>query len=114
MHISEPMISVMENAVTHGDWGPWDFCPTGSYAAGMQLKVWIAQTAPDAWYYVTEHILNISRLTTVLVVMPNHIGFAQIHSQLTQSVSIKALWYSIGQDGISHSTDSHWGENPLF
>ena len=48
--------------------------------------------------------LDISRLTTV--VMPNHIGFAQIYSKGIESVA-KALLDSNEHDGISHSTDGN-------
>ena len=30
---------IMTDMYDEGDWGNWDTCPTGSYAAGIQLEV---------------------------------------------------------------------------
>ena len=38
-------------------------------------------------------------------------GFAQLYSQVTESVA-KAIWDSNRQDCISHSTEGNGGENP--
>ena len=39
-HVELNELSVtITNGLDVGDWGAWDTCPTGSYAAGIQLQV---------------------------------------------------------------------------
>ena len=55
---STELYAPMTDMYDEGDWGSYDTCPTGSYAAGIQLKVSIKMLLTDRHMLWTKPMIS--------------------------------------------------------